>query len=314
MGYKWEIISPGGVTLFCHAQDPKEGDFTVAWGQNAHYGELAFGQGAVRPSLSLLLSSVSESLTLDSSARRASRRPSRPGSTTSTASRCSTSPPVRPRPSSSHALLRRRPPRTRPRRSSRRRHPLPPPPTLRPSPLPPQQHQACPPSSRPTISRASASRSALPPPPPPPPRLRLRRPHRPPPRARRARSGARSGSAAHARRRGRSSRGSRLCSTRPTTARCAAGSRPTRSRATSSSARRCGGRSLSFCFLYIYIDDSKLTFAVNVLCVQCEAAYHAGCLSPPIKGIPDGALSSLSASFPRASAISLTRPSPSACR
>ncbi|KPV78376.1 uncharacterized protein RHOBADRAFT_50849 [Rhodotorula graminis WP1] len=46
MGYKWEIISGGGVTLFCHAQDPKEGDFTVSWGQNAHYGELAFGQGA----------------------------------------------------------------------------------------------------------------------------------------------------------------------------------------------------------------------------------------------------------------------------
>ncbi|BGP44741.1 hypothetical protein JCM10450v2_000555 [Rhodotorula kratochvilovae] len=46
MGYKWEIISSGGVTLFCHAHDPKEGDFTVAWGQNAQYGELAFGQGA----------------------------------------------------------------------------------------------------------------------------------------------------------------------------------------------------------------------------------------------------------------------------
>ncbi|GAA6059089.1 hypothetical protein JCM10212_002060 [Sporobolomyces blumeae] len=50
MGYKWEIISSGGVTLFCHAQDPKEGDFTVAWGQNAHYGELALGPGSAKSS------------------------------------------------------------------------------------------------------------------------------------------------------------------------------------------------------------------------------------------------------------------------
>ncbi|CEQ38996.1 SPOSA6832_00479 [Sporobolomyces salmonicolor] len=47
MGYKWELISAGGVTLFCSAHDPKEGELTVAWGQNAQYGELAFGQGAV---------------------------------------------------------------------------------------------------------------------------------------------------------------------------------------------------------------------------------------------------------------------------
>ncbi|GAA5958640.1 hypothetical protein JCM21900_004661 [Sporobolomyces salmonicolor] len=48
MGYKWELISAGGVTLFCSAHDPKEGELTVAWGQNAQYGELAFGQGAVQ--------------------------------------------------------------------------------------------------------------------------------------------------------------------------------------------------------------------------------------------------------------------------
>ncbi|GAA5942352.1 uncharacterized protein JCM15063_002979 [Sporobolomyces koalae] len=50
MGYQWKIISSGGVTLFAHAQDPKEGDFTVAWGQNAHYGELALGPGSSKSS------------------------------------------------------------------------------------------------------------------------------------------------------------------------------------------------------------------------------------------------------------------------
>lgn len=47
MGYKWSLISGGGVTIFCHAKDPKEGDFTVCWGQTATYGELALGEGAV---------------------------------------------------------------------------------------------------------------------------------------------------------------------------------------------------------------------------------------------------------------------------
>lgn len=47
MGYKWSLISGGGVTIFCHAKDPKEGDFTVCWGQTASYGELALGEGAV---------------------------------------------------------------------------------------------------------------------------------------------------------------------------------------------------------------------------------------------------------------------------
>jgi len=47
MGYKWEHISSGGVTLFCGAQDPKEGDFVVSWGQGATYGELALGPGSV---------------------------------------------------------------------------------------------------------------------------------------------------------------------------------------------------------------------------------------------------------------------------
>ncbi|GAA5896848.1 uncharacterized protein JCM6883_007026 [Sporobolomyces salmoneus] len=46
MGYKWKIIASGGVTLFTHTHDPKEGDFTVAWGQGASYGELALGLGA----------------------------------------------------------------------------------------------------------------------------------------------------------------------------------------------------------------------------------------------------------------------------
>ncbi|BGP21475.1 regulatorof chromosome condensation family protein [Rhodotorula toruloides] len=46
MGYKCSLISSGGVTLFVHANDPKEGEFTVSWGQNAQYGELALGQGA----------------------------------------------------------------------------------------------------------------------------------------------------------------------------------------------------------------------------------------------------------------------------
>ncbi|GAA5861482.1 hypothetical protein JCM3774_000265 [Rhodotorula dairenensis] len=46
MGYKWSLISGGGVTIFCHAKDPKEGDFTVCWGQTATYGELALGEGA----------------------------------------------------------------------------------------------------------------------------------------------------------------------------------------------------------------------------------------------------------------------------
>ncbi|KWU46657.1 RCC1/BLIP-II protein, partial [Rhodotorula sp. JG-1b] len=46
MGYKWSLISGGGVTIFCHAKDPKEGNFTVCWGQTANYGELALGEGA----------------------------------------------------------------------------------------------------------------------------------------------------------------------------------------------------------------------------------------------------------------------------
>ncbi|GAA6007099.1 hypothetical protein JCM11491_001509 [Sporobolomyces phaffii] len=50
MGYKLELISSGGVTLFCHAHDPKEGDFTVSWGQAAQYGELALGAGAAKSS------------------------------------------------------------------------------------------------------------------------------------------------------------------------------------------------------------------------------------------------------------------------
>lgn len=48
MGYKWDLISGGGVTIFCYAKDPKEGDLTVCWGQTASYGELALGEGAVR--------------------------------------------------------------------------------------------------------------------------------------------------------------------------------------------------------------------------------------------------------------------------
>ncbi|GAA6011255.1 hypothetical protein JCM8202_003951 [Rhodotorula sphaerocarpa] len=46
MGYKWDLISGGGVTIFCYAKDPKEGDLTVCWGQTASYGELALGEGA----------------------------------------------------------------------------------------------------------------------------------------------------------------------------------------------------------------------------------------------------------------------------
>ncbi|BGP12669.1 hypothetical protein JCM10213_008806 [Rhodosporidiobolus nylandii] len=45
-GYKFRLVSAGGVTLFAHAQDKKEGEFTCAWGQNAQYRELALGEGA----------------------------------------------------------------------------------------------------------------------------------------------------------------------------------------------------------------------------------------------------------------------------
>lgn len=47
-GYRFTLVSGGGVTIFCHAHDAKEGDFTVSWGQTAAYGELALGEGAVR--------------------------------------------------------------------------------------------------------------------------------------------------------------------------------------------------------------------------------------------------------------------------
>lgn len=47
-GYRFTLVSGGGVTIFCHARDAKEGDFTVSWGQTATYGELALGEGAVR--------------------------------------------------------------------------------------------------------------------------------------------------------------------------------------------------------------------------------------------------------------------------
>lgn len=48
-GYQMSLISAGGVTLFASAQgDKKEGDFTVTWGQNAQYRELALGEGAAR--------------------------------------------------------------------------------------------------------------------------------------------------------------------------------------------------------------------------------------------------------------------------
>ncbi|GAA5955189.1 hypothetical protein JCM3765_003239 [Sporobolomyces pararoseus] len=50
MGYQWTLISSGGVTLFAHANDPKEGDFTISWGQNAQYGELALGPGSAKSS------------------------------------------------------------------------------------------------------------------------------------------------------------------------------------------------------------------------------------------------------------------------
>lgn len=52
-GYKWKLITSGGVTLFASTYDDKEGDFTVGWGQSATYGELALGEGAV--SLALLI-------------------------------------------------------------------------------------------------------------------------------------------------------------------------------------------------------------------------------------------------------------------
>lgn len=57
MGYKWDLISSGGVTLFAHTnarqekaggKENKDGVFTCAWGQSAIYGELAFGPGHVR--------------------------------------------------------------------------------------------------------------------------------------------------------------------------------------------------------------------------------------------------------------------------
>ncbi|GAA5835305.1 hypothetical protein JCM11251_006676 [Rhodosporidiobolus azoricus] len=47
-GYKMALVSAGGVTLFAHAQDPKEGMFTCAWGQNANNRELALGEGAAK--------------------------------------------------------------------------------------------------------------------------------------------------------------------------------------------------------------------------------------------------------------------------
>lgn len=58
MGYKFELISAGGVTLFAATHDPKEGDFTCCWGQSALYGELALGPSAVRDSSVIYLSSL----------------------------------------------------------------------------------------------------------------------------------------------------------------------------------------------------------------------------------------------------------------
>lgn len=56
MGYKWDLISAGGSTLFGYSRGEKDGDFTVAWGQNCTYGELAFGPGAVSCAFLLSLS------------------------------------------------------------------------------------------------------------------------------------------------------------------------------------------------------------------------------------------------------------------
>ncbi|GAA5972349.1 hypothetical protein JCM11641_002419 [Rhodosporidiobolus odoratus] len=48
-GYKMSLISAGGVTLFTHARaDRKDGELTVAWGQNANSRELALGEGAAK--------------------------------------------------------------------------------------------------------------------------------------------------------------------------------------------------------------------------------------------------------------------------
>lgn len=58
MGYKWDLISAGGSTLFGYSRDEKDGDFTVAWGQGCAYGELAFGPGAVSYLFSYLPSSL----------------------------------------------------------------------------------------------------------------------------------------------------------------------------------------------------------------------------------------------------------------
>lgn len=48
MGYKFDLITAGGVTIFAHTNEPKEGDFLVGWGQGAIHGELALGAGSVR--------------------------------------------------------------------------------------------------------------------------------------------------------------------------------------------------------------------------------------------------------------------------
>ncbi|KAK4701353.1 hypothetical protein P7C70_g4879, partial [Phenoliferia sp. Uapishka_3] len=48
MGYKFDLITAGGVTIFAHTNEPKEGDFLVGWGQGAIHGELALGAGAVK--------------------------------------------------------------------------------------------------------------------------------------------------------------------------------------------------------------------------------------------------------------------------
>lgn len=47
-GYKWRIISSGGVTLFASTYEPRDGDFTVSWGQSANCGELSQGEGSLK--------------------------------------------------------------------------------------------------------------------------------------------------------------------------------------------------------------------------------------------------------------------------
>ncbi|GAA5865477.1 hypothetical protein JCM8547_001258 [Rhodosporidiobolus lusitaniae] len=48
-GYKMKLIASGGVTLFANSVgDKRDGELTVAWGQNAQYKELALGEGAAK--------------------------------------------------------------------------------------------------------------------------------------------------------------------------------------------------------------------------------------------------------------------------